>query len=105
MACGGSGLDVPDPEAGVPVALADDRAARLSNVRYDLTFAIPASASEPIAGTASIRFELKAPERPLILDFAPGADHLMAVTVSGKAAAYRTVKRTHHHFPAGVDRR
>jgi aminopeptidase N len=90
-ACGGSGLDVPDPEAGTPLALAEDRAVRLSNVRYDLSFAIPESASAPIAGTAAIRFDLKDPERPVVLDFAPGADHVMSVTVGGRPAEYRAV--------------
>jgi aminopeptidase N len=88
-ACGGPGLDVPDPEPGIRIALAEDRAARLSNVRYDLTFAIPESASEPIAGTAAIRFELEDPEKPVVIDFAPGADHLMSVAVAGRDAAYR----------------
>ena len=90
-ACGGSGIEGPDPEQGIPLTLAEERAARLSNIRYDLSLAIPESASEPIAGTAAIRFELKDATRPVVLDFAPGADHLKSVTVGGRAVSYRPV--------------
>ena len=90
-ACGGSDFVGPDPDSGIPLALAEERSARLSNVRYDLRFTIPESAAEPITGTAAIRFDLKDAERPVVLDFAPGADHLTSVTVGGRAAAYRAV--------------
>ena len=90
-ACGGSDPDVPDPEPGIALALAEERAARLSNIRYDLAFAIPESASDPIAGTATIRFELKDVLRPVVLDFAPGADYLESVSLGGRAASYRAV--------------
>ena len=90
-ACGGSDVDGPDPDPGIPLALAEERSARLSNVRYDLRFTIPESAAEPITGTAAIRFALKDTERPVVLDFAPGADHLTSVTVGGRAATYRAV--------------
>ena len=71
-ACGGSDVVGPDPDSGIPLALAEERSARLSNVRYDLRFTIPESAAEPITGTAVIRFALKDTERPVVLDFAPG---------------------------------
>ena len=90
-ACGGSDFDGPDPDSGIPLALAEERSARLSNVRYDLKFTIPESATDPITGTAAIRFDLKDTERPVVLDFAPGADHLTSVTVGGRAATYRAV--------------
>ena len=90
-ACGGADFDGPDPDSGIPLALAEERSARLSNVRYDLRFTIPESAAEPITGTAAIRFALKDAERPVVLDFAPGADHLTSVTVGGRAATYRAV--------------
>ena len=55
-ACGGSDIDGPDPELwNLRSRSPRSVRARLSNIRYDLTFAIPASASEPIAGTAAIR--------------------------------------------------
>ena len=90
-ACGKADRDVPDPELGIPLSLAEARAARIANVRYDLAFAIPEAASEPITGTAAIRFALKDAGQPVALDFAPGADHLTSVSVAGKAASYRAV--------------
>ena len=51
-ACGGSDFVGPDPDSGIPLALAEERSARLSNVRYDLRFTIPASAAEPITGNS-----------------------------------------------------
>jgi aminopeptidase N len=89
-ACGGSEPHLADPEPGIALPLAEERAARLSNIRYDLAFAIPESASEPIAGTAAIRFALKDASRPVVLDFAPAADHVASVSVGGRAASYRT---------------
>jgi aminopeptidase N len=75
-ACGGTDRDVPDSEPGIPLAVAEARAARIANVRYDLTFAIPDLASDPITGTAAIRFDLKDAGQPVVIDFAPGAGHL-----------------------------
>jgi aminopeptidase N len=90
-ACGGPDRDVPDPEPGIPLAVAEARAARIANVRYDLTFAIPDAASEPITGTAAVRFDLKDGGQPVVIDFAPGADYLISVAVAGKPASYRAV--------------
>jgi aminopeptidase N len=90
-ACGGADRDVPDPEPGIPLSLAEARAARTANVRYDLTFAIPEAASVPIAGTAAIRFDLKDAGQPVVLDFAPGADHVTSLAVAGRPASYRAL--------------
>lgn len=76
----------PDPEPGVALSLATTRASQLSDVRYELTFDIPADASEPIGAAAIVRFALKDASAPLVLDFAPAADHLRSVEI-GTAAA------------------
>ncbi len=89
--CGGQSADVPDPEPGIPLILAEERAANLSNVRYELSLAIPSPATEPITGTVAVRFALANSSRPLVLDFAPGADHLTSVSVGGKSVTYRAV--------------
>ncbi len=57
--------------AGVPEALARDRAARVSDLRYDLSFRIPATRSETITGHARISFALGDASTPLALDFEP----------------------------------
>ena len=59
-----------DPEPGVPQALAATRAARVSDVAYDLRFVVPAAASEPLKGHVVIRFKLSDAATPLALDFA-----------------------------------
>ena len=58
------------PGAGVPLELAGDRAARISNLRYQLHFSIPESQAEPVRGRATIRFDLRDATAPLALDFA-----------------------------------
>ncbi|HEY7056338.1 MAG TPA: M1 family aminopeptidase, partial [Vicinamibacterales bacterium] len=66
-----------DPAPGVSETLARDRAGRISNLRYELTFAIPADKQEPIAGTLTVRFTLASRAAPLVLDFAPDAAGLL----------------------------
>jgi aminopeptidase N len=65
---------------GIPVALAQARARRISSVRYALTFSIPAQASEPIAARETIRFTLTDARLPLALDFAAPRDRLTRVS-------------------------
>jgi len=59
-----------NPDPGVPLALAEARAARISNLRYELHFDIPPSPTDPVRGRAVVRFDLRNPSRPLALDFA-----------------------------------
>ncbi len=80
-----------DPEAGVPLALAEDRAARVSNIRYDIRFVVPALQTDAVSGEVTIRFDLKDASRPLAIDFAGPADALRTVTVSGHSASTRWV--------------
>ena len=61
---------VDGPAPGVPAVLAADRAARLSDVRYELHFTIPQSIERGVSGRATIRFRLEAASRGLALDFA-----------------------------------
>ena len=58
---------------GVPEPLATARAARISNLRYELSFDIPQDAAAPIAGHAVVRFLLADRASDLALDFGP--DH------------------------------
>src|SRR6185503_4254168 len=59
-----------NPPAGVPLTVADERARRVSNLRYDLHFSIPADPLARIYATATLRFVLTDPGRTLVLDFA-----------------------------------
>ncbi len=63
------------PAAGVPLEVAEFRAAHLRDVAYDLALTVPRAASEPVRGTTRIRFGLRHTGAPLVVDFdtTPGA--------------------------------
>src|SRR6516162_6939121 len=81
-----------DPEPGISLALATERAESISGVMYDLAFTIPAAAAEPINGKATIRFTVKDVTRPLVLDFSPAEDYIKSVSVGGRPSHFRVVK-------------
>ena len=62
-----------DPPAaagpGVPLPLAEERARRISDVRYELHFTVPRDIAAPVTGDATIRFTLSDATRPVALDF------------------------------------
>ena len=65
-------VDAP-PGRGIPLTLAEERARRVSDLRYDLRLTIPEKVTEPIAGRIAITFVLTDASRPLALDFSrPG---------------------------------
>lgn len=74
--------NVPPVESGVSRNLARERAARISDLRYDLSFSIPASLEEPVSGEVSICFDLSA-KGQLQLDFRPGAKAVHSLAVNG----------------------
>jgi len=81
-----------DPDIGVSESLARDRAARISNVRYDLAFTVPAAKSEPVSAREVIRFTLSDASAPLVLDFAPNrAGFLRKTDVNGRETPVRQV--------------
>jgi aminopeptidase N len=57
-------------EPGVSEALARQRAADLTKVRYELTFQIPENSQQPVTGELRLRFR-KRTAQDLILDFVP----------------------------------
>ena len=73
-----------DPEPGIPLTLATERAAAIEGLRYDLSFTIPADTTQPVWGHAVIRFATKDVTRPVVLDFNPGADSLTSISVGGR---------------------
>ena len=62
------------PGPGIPRALAEERARRIRDLRYDLHFSIPAERTSPIAGRVTVAFVLQGATRPLALDFASSND-------------------------------
>src|SRR4051812_12024159 len=59
-------------DSGVSETLARDRAARISNLRYELSFSIPRNKTAAITGHEVITFTLSDASAPLLLDFARG---------------------------------
>ena len=43
------------PAPGVPLSLAEERARRLSDLRYDLHVSVPRDVASPVTGEATIR--------------------------------------------------
>ena len=74
------------PGTGVSLALAEERAARLTNLRYELHFNVPSAPTTAVTGRVTIRFDLKDPSRPLALDFAAPPDAVSGGTINGRDA-------------------
>jgi len=72
-----------DPVPGISLNLAEERAARISDLRYALHFDVPAEQKERVTGRVTAKFELKDASRPLALDFAAPAGSLGAVSAGG----------------------
>jgi aminopeptidase N len=72
------------PGPGVALSVAESRARRVSDLRYDLRFIIPADATTRIDGEATIRFTLRDATLPLALDFSESGP--LRARVGGLAA-------------------
>jgi len=77
--------DTTPPGEGIALALADDRADRIVDLRYDLTLEVPAVRTDRIRGTMDASFSLTDALRPLAFDFAQPDDALLAVRANGAA--------------------
>src|SRR5688572_4590060 len=78
------------PGPGVPLTLAEDRARRVSNLRYELHVGVPEAQAEPLHGTMTIRFTLKDASRSLAMDFAP-PDGIRSSKIAGRPATLEKV--------------
>jgi aminopeptidase N len=56
------------PGRGISETLAEDRAAKIRGLRYELSFHVPEAKTEPVRAAATIRFTLAAPAA-VVLDF------------------------------------
>ena len=91
-ACGGATREPPpDPEPGIPLSLAAARAEAIRDVRYAVAFDIPPSTATPVTGRATIQFFVAEPGEPIVLDFAPGAEALISISMRGKPIQPRVV--------------
>ncbi len=79
------------PAPGVALELAEQRAAVLSDVHYDLQLTIPSTPDAPVTGSVAVRFKLTEVNAPLVLDFRAPADHVLAVMLNGLPAVHEVV--------------
>jgi aminopeptidase N len=79
------------PGPGIPLDVADARAARIGNLRYSLTLTVPDQVSLPLEGTNSISFDLKTTREPLVIDFATSRQHVKRVAANGKDTPFEWV--------------
>jgi aminopeptidase N len=86
------------PGRGISETLARERAAAIRDLRYALSFVIPADRRAPVQGRVLIRFTLAAPHR-IVLDFAQPGDHVRSVRVAEADTPF-TVKDGHLVIPA-----
>ncbi len=71
---------------GIPQELAIERKAKITNVRYDLFFDIPATRTDSIPARVTIRFDWKDKPADLQLDYLPPAKTLKRIEVNGKTS-------------------
>jgi aminopeptidase N len=89
------------PAPGIAQALAADRAARVSDLQYDVTFRVPASRAEPVSAHVRATFALSDTSRPLLFDFAQPVERLKAMHANGKILEPR-VDAQHIVVPASA---
>jgi aminopeptidase N len=79
-----------DPDRGISETMARERAARLSNLRYELTLIIPADRHAVVAGRETIAFTLSDARSPLTIDFNPNeSGRVRRMDVGGAAVDVR----------------
>ena len=90
---------IANPAAGIPLDIAEARAARISELRYDLNLTVPRDAKAPLEGTNRITFHYGGAKvaaatltaEPLVIDFAPSAQHVRRVSANGAEAPFEWV--------------
>ena len=80
-----------DPESGVAETLAVARAARISDLKYDLSFDLPSDASAPIAARERVTFALADAGSDLVLDFDPDRAAPIQARANGRESRVRGV--------------
>jgi aminopeptidase N len=71
------------PAAGIPVEFAVDRARRVSALRYEATFRVPATRTDPVSAHLRATFQLSDASDDLPFDFAQPVERLLALHANG----------------------
>jgi aminopeptidase N len=85
---------------GIPLALADNRASRISRLTYRAALDVPAERTARINGSITAEFDLDDTREPLVFDFAQPADRLLQTQVNGTALTSADVRNGHIVIPA-----
>jgi aminopeptidase N len=88
------------PGRGISERLAQERAAAIRALRYDLSFRVPQDVREPVQGRATVRFTLAAPHR-IVFDFGQPPERVRSVRAGGAAIA-PAFQDGHLVVPAGA---
>src|SRR5688572_4859321 len=91
------------PGRGISEALARERAASISGLRYELSFIVPDDVAAPVQGRAVLRFTLRRPQA-VVIDFAPPRDQIRSVRAGGATVRFSAADG-HLTIPADVTRR
>ena len=94
------GRQAPAIGPGIPQALADDRAARITGLTYEVSFDVPAARTEPIHGTITATFTLSDVKAPLAFDFTQPPEKFLGARVNGDKTEV-VARDGHLIFPAG----
>ena len=89
-------------DRGVSEALARERAAAFSAVRYDLAFTVPVSRQQPVEGVLRLTVTLPGPRR-IVFDFSAPEERVRSVRV-GEAAVVPVYVEDHLIIPADATR-
>ncbi len=79
------------PTEGVSLELATARAANVSQLRYELTLAIPKLRAIPVTGTMVLRFRLADASKPLVIDFDADGAPQATIAANGLVVPTRAV--------------
>ena len=85
---------------GIPLAMADDRAARVRDLVYSAAIDIPADREAPVRGTLTATFSLTTADGGLPFDFAQPAEKLLGASVNGVATTEVEPRDGHLVVPA-----
>src|SRR5262245_32317549 len=88
------------PEAGVPLTMARERAARITDVKYSVALRIPSARTEPIRGQLTATFTLS-DTSPLAFDFSQTPDHLISIATLGQPRML-TIENGHIVIPSSA---
>src|SRR5687768_5639794 len=77
-----AGAQTATPDPGIPLEVAEARAARISALIYTVALTVPEAVSAPLEGVNVLSFQLKTAADPLVIDFATSREHVRSVTAN-----------------------